>query len=83
MAATRKPDDAVGEDELVAPVHELPGHEAVAGQHRGQAGEAGEAGVGGQDQDGHGGDLQGVVEEAAPEHRVAETAEHRLVVFRA
>ncbi len=60
-----QPDDAVGEDQPVAPVHELAGHEAVPGQDRGQAREAGEAGVGGQEQDGHGGDLKRVVEEPA------------------
>ena len=34
----RQADDAVGEDQPVAPVHELAGHEAVAREHGGQAG---------------------------------------------
>ncbi len=73
-----EPDDAVGEDQLVTPVHELPGHETVAGQDRGQARKAGEAGVGRQEQDGHGGYLQGVVEEASSVDGVAYLAEDRV-----
>ena len=49
-------EDPVGEDEPVAAVGELAGEEAVAGDDPGQAWKVGVGGVGGEDQDGEGGE---------------------------
>ncbi len=58
--------DAVGEGQAVALVHELAGQKAVAGDDGGQAREVGIRRVGRQDQDQHRGCLDAVVEDVAP-----------------
>ena len=61
----REPDYPVRKGELVAPVHELTRHQSVSSEDRRETGEVGETGIRGKDQDGHGGDLQREVEDAA------------------
>ena len=78
----RKTHHAIREHQTVAPVLELPGEEPVLGHDGRQTREAVEAGVRSQDQDGHGGDLQRVVEEAAPVDRSAHLTQYRVGLLR-
>ena len=61
----RQHDDAVGEDQPVAPDGQGAGEEGVLGDEAHEEREAGEAGVGGQDQDERGRRLQAAVQQRA------------------
>ena len=68
---------AVREDEAVAAVPELRGHEAIPGQDGGEPGEVLIRGVGGQDQDACSEPLKGEERNRAlPEHGLADLSQH-------
>ena len=76
-------DDAVAERQLVALVHELPRHEAVARDDRRQPRKVGVRRVRRQHQDRHRHHLQRVVEQgAAAEHRAADLRHDRVALGR-
>src|SRR3989304_5463643 len=71
--------DAGGEDETVALVRELPGHEAIAGQDRREPREVGIRGVGGEEQNEHGRRLHREVEDPGAEPPPRDLRHERLV----
>ena len=73
-AATGEQEDAVREHEPVAPVRELAGQVAVAGDDRRQPREVGVRGVGGEHEDRRGRELQDPEDGAVAEHRAGPSA---------
>ena len=73
-------DHAVREDEAVASVGELPRHEPVARQDRGEPREVLVGGVRGEHQDGRGEELHEVEEEPPAEHGVRDLPDDRSLL---